>query len=68
MELLFGLVTTIFLWLPNIPENSAPVLRCLGDDDVTYFKYDYFKPGGYSRKKKYCQLDKGLFKYYVSTF
>ena len=57
MELLFASVTTIFLWLPNIPENSGSVLRCLGDEVVTYFKYDYFTPGGYSRKKKYCQLD-----------
>ena len=57
VELLFALVTTIFLWLPNGPENSSFILNCLGDDDVTYFKYDYFTPGGYSRKKKYCQLD-----------
>ena len=51
------MVTAIFLWLPNIPENSSIVLNCLGDDDVIYFKYDYFKPGGYSRKRKYCQFD-----------
>ena len=63
MELLFALVTTIFLWLPNIPENLAPILTCFGDDDVTYFKYDYFTPGGYSRKKKYCQVDNIIGKY-----
>ena len=63
MELLFALVTAIFLWLPNIPENSSIVLNCLGDDDVIYFKYDYFKPGGYSRKKKYCQFDNMIGKY-----
>ena len=63
MELLFALVTTIFLWLPNIPENSSPIHRCRGDDVVTYFKYDYFTPGGYSRKKKYCQLDNIIGKY-----
>jgi hypothetical protein len=63
VELLFALVTTIFLWLPNIPENSAPIHRCRGDDVVTYFKYDYFTPGGYSRKKKYCQLDNIIGKY-----
>ena len=63
MELLFASVTTIFLWLPNIPENSGSVLRCLGDEVVTYFKYDYFTPGGYSRKKKYCQLDNIVGKY-----
>ena len=57
------LVTTIFLWLPNVPENSSFVLNCLGDDDVIYFKYDYFTPGGYSRKKKYCQLDNIVVKY-----
>ena len=63
MELLFALVTAIFLWLPNIPENSSIVLNCRGDDDVIYFKYDYFKPGGYSRKKKYCQFDNMIGKY-----
>ena len=63
VELLFVLVTTIFLWLPNVPENSSFVLNCLGDDDVIYFKYDYFTPGGYSRKKYYCQLDNFVGKY-----
>ena len=63
VELIFALVTTIFLWLPNGPENSSFILNCLGDDDVTYFKYDYFTPGGYSRKKKYCQLDNIVGKY-----
>ena len=63
MELLFALVTAAFLWLPNIPENSSGILNCLGNDDVTYFKYDYFTPGGYSRKKKFCQLDDIVGKY-----
>ena len=63
VELLFVLVTTIFLWLPNVPENSSFVLNCLGDDDVIYFKYDYFTPGGYSRKKYHCQLDNFIGKY-----
>ena len=63
MELVFALVVTIFLWLPNVPENLAPILTCLGDGGVTYFKYDYFTPGGYSRKKKYCQLDNIIGKY-----
>ena len=63
MELLFVLVSALFLWLPNIPENSSGILNCLGNDDVTYFKYDYFTPGGYSRKKEYCQLDNIFGKY-----
>ena len=63
MELLFALVTTALLWLPNVPENSSFILNCLGDDDVIYFKYDYFKPGGYSRRKKYCQFDNMIGKY-----
>ena len=63
MELLFALVTAAFLWLPNIPENSSGILNCLGNDDVTYFKYDYFTPGGYSRKKEYCQIDNIIGKY-----
>ena len=63
MELLFALVSALFLWLPNIPENSSGILNCLGNDDVTYFKYDYFTPGGYSRKKEYCQLDNIFGKY-----
>ena len=63
MELLFVLVSALFLWLPNIPENSSGILNCLGNDDVTYFKYDYFTPGGYSRKNNYCQLDNIIGKY-----
>ena len=63
VELLFALVTTIFLWLPNGPENSSFILNCLGDDEVIYFNYDYFKPDGYSRKKKYCQFDSMIGKY-----
>ena len=46
---------------PNI--NSSGILNCLGNDDVIYFKYDYFTPGGYSRKKKFCQLDDIVGKY-----
>ena len=61
VELLFALVVAVFLWLPNI--NSSGILNCIGRDDVTYFKYDYFTPGGYSRKKKYCQLDDIIGKY-----
>ena len=63
VELLFAVVTAIFLWLPNVPENSSAVLNCLGYDDVIYYKYDYFTPGGYSRKKKYCQVDNIIGKY-----
>ena len=61
VELLFALVVAVFLWLPNI--NSSGILNCIGRDDVTYFKYDYFTPGGYSRKKKFCQLDDIIGKY-----
>ena len=57
------MVTAIFLWLPNVPENSSGILNCLGNDDVIYFEYDYFTPGGYSRKKKYCQVDNIIGKY-----
>ena len=53
----------MFLWLPNIPENSSGVLNCIGNDDVIYFKYDYFTPGGYSRKNKFCQIDYIIGKY-----
>ena len=63
MELLFAVVTAIFLWLPNVPENSSAVLNCLGYDDVIYFKYDYFTPGGYSRKNNHCQLHNIIGKY-----
>ena len=63
VELLFAMVTTIFLWLPNGPESSSFILSCLGDDEVIYFNYNYFKPGGYSRKKKYCQFDSMIGKY-----
>ena len=63
VELVFALVTTIFLWLPTGPENSSFIHSCLGHDELTYFKYDYFTPGGYSRKKKYCQFDNMIGKY-----
>ena len=53
----------MFLWLPNIPENTSVVLNCIGNDDVIYFKYDYFTPGGYSRKNKFCQIDNIIGKY-----
>ena len=53
----------MFLWLPNIPENTSVVLNCIGNDDVIYFKYDYFTSGGYSRKKKYCQVNNIIGKY-----
>ena len=68
MELLFALVSAVFLWLPNIPENSSSVLNCIGNDDVIYFKYDYFTPGGYSRKNKYCQLNNIIGKYICQGF
>ena len=68
VELLFALVTAVFLWLPNIPENSSGILNCLGNDDVIYFKYDYFTPGGYSRKRKYCQLNNIIGKYICQGF
>ena len=57
------MVTGIFLWLPNVPENSSGVLNCIGNDDVIYFKYDYFTLGGYSRKKNYCHLYNIIRKY-----
>ena len=57
------MVTGIFLWLPNVPENSSGVLNCIGNDDVIYFKYDYFIRGGHSRKKNYCHLDNIIGKY-----
>ena len=68
MELLFALVAAMFLWLPNIPENTSVVLNCIGNDDVIYFKYDYFTPGGYSRKKKYCHLNDIIGKYVCQGF
>ena len=68
VELLFALVTNTFLWLHNILGNSSSVLNCLGNDDVIYFKYDYFTPGGYSRKRKYCQLNNIIGKYICQGF
>ena len=63
VELLFALFTTIFLWLPTSPENSSFVLNCLGVDDVIYFEFDYFIPGGYSRKKQNCFINNIIGKY-----
>ena len=64
LELVFALMATLFLWLPNSPENSSFVLNCLGEDDLIYFEFDYFTPGGYSRKKSYCNFDHILAKYF----
>ena len=64
LELVFALMATLFLWLPNGPENSSFVLNCLGEDDLIYFEFDYFTPGGYSRKKSYCNFDHILAKYF----
>ena len=57
MELAFSSLTTMFFWLPTSPENSSFVLNCLGNDEVIYFDFDYFTPGGYSRQKKNCLID-----------
>ena len=43
--------------MPTGPENSSMILNCLGKDDVTYFEFNYFIPGGYSRKQKFCVYD-----------
>ena len=57
MEVVFTSLTTLFLWLPTSPENSSFVLNCLGNDEVIYFDFDFFTPGGYSREKKNCLID-----------
>ena len=57
MELVFALIATLILWIPTGPENSSFIFNCLGKDDIIYFDYDYFTPGGYSRKKKFCMFD-----------
>ena len=64
LELVFALMATLFLWIPNGPENSSFVLNCLGEDDLIYFEFDYFTPGGHSRKKKYCNFDNIAAKYF----
>ena len=68
MELIFGLIATFFLWLPTGPENSSFILNCLGKDDAIYFDFDYFTPGGYSRKKKYCHFENVFGKYLCDGF
>ena len=62
LEVVFALTATLILWIPTGPENSSLILNCLGQDDVIYFNYDYFIPGGYSRRpdsrvKKFCMYD-----------
>ena len=57
LEVVFALTATLILWMPTGPENSSLILNCLGQDDVIYFDYDYFIPGGYSRVKKFCMYD-----------
>ena len=57
LEAVYALTATLILWMPTGPENTSTILNCLGKDDVMYFEYDYFTPGGYSRKKKFCNYD-----------
>ena len=57
LEVVYTLTASFILWMPTGPENSSLILNCLGKDDVIYFEYDYFIPGGYSRKQKFCVYD-----------
>ena len=57
LEVVYALTASFILWMPTGPENSSLILNCLGKDDVIYFEYDYFIPGGYSRKQKFCVYD-----------
>ena len=57
LEVVYALTASFILWMPTGPENSSMILNCLGKDDVIYFEYDYFIPGGYSRKQKFCVYD-----------
>ena len=63
LELVFALIATMILWIPTGPENSSFIFNCLGKDDVIYFEYDYFTPGGYSRKRKFCMFDNIIGRY-----
>ena len=54
--------------MPTGPENSSFILNCLGKDDAIYFDFDYFTPGGYSRKKMYCHFDNIFGKYLCQGF
>ena len=63
LELVFALIATLILWIPTGPENSSFIFNCLGKDDIIYFKYDYFTPGGYSRKRKFCMFDNIIGRY-----
>ena len=56
-EVVYALTASFILWMPTGPENSSLILNCLGKDDVIYFEYDYFIPGGYSRQTKFCMYD-----------
>ena len=57
LEVAYALSASLILWMPTGPENSSMILNFLGKDDVTYFEYNYFIPGGYSRKQKFCVYD-----------
>ena len=62
MELLFTSLSTLFIWLPKSPENSSFLLNCLGNDEI-YFDFDFFTPGGHSRKKQHCLIENLAGKY-----
>lgn len=64
-EIIVALVVSFFAWLPTTPETQSTILNCLGRNEV-FFDFDYFTPGGHDRKKAYCQLENGFFKYTCS--
>ena len=63
LEVVYALTASLILWIPTGPENSSMILNCLGQDDVIYFDYDYFIPGGYSRIKKFCMYENIIGRY-----
>ena len=68
LEAVYVLTASLMLWIPTGPENSKMILNCLGKYDVTYFEYDYFTPGGYSGKNKFCMYDNIIGRFFCQGY
>jgi hypothetical protein len=68
LEVVYAFTASLILWIPTGPENSKMILNCLGEYDVTYFEYDYFIPGGYSQKNKFCMYDNIIGRFFCQGY
>lgn len=63
MEAVLMTLISLAHWLPTTPETKPLILKCLGRGSEVFFDYDFFVPGGHSRKRQYCVIDNIIGKY-----